>query len=347
MSFLNFLDLQDGIAIVAAMTGLTTIQTEYGDVQLGTFEEVLKVPGRYFNDHCLILAGDTWHLFSIVGNAETVPETPSFPADETSTAHATSKDLRTWKVHPDVLHKSGKWPEEGCAFAPNVIEHRGLYYMLYTSTDARRIQRLNLATSTDLFDWKKYQGNPVIVPSVSWAEWPDFTVHEPDPNESFGGCRDPHLLKLEDGRFVAYWVSRLRPDKFGEGTVGVAASISHDLIHWQEVGPVYWRKQFHRPLTLEVESPEVIFKDGKYWLFFKHGWWTWYVASDDPFDFTKGEAKRLGYAHAPEIFEWENQWWITHCNSFPDDFKRERSSPARGLYIGHIDWPEGGEPELQ
>ena len=267
-SFPNFLVLQCGIAIVAAVTGPTTIETDYGDVQLGTFEEVLKVPGRYFNDHCLILEDDTWHLFSIVGNAEPVPESTGFPPNETSIAHATSGDLRNWVVHPDILSRTGKWPEEGCVFAPNVIEHEGTYYMLYTSTDARRIQRLNLATSTNLFDWTRYEGNPVIVPSAHWSDWPDFTVHEPDPDESFGGCRDPHILRLDDGRFVAYWVSRLRPDKFGEGTVGVAASISQDLVHWQEVGPVYWRKQFHRPLTLEVESPEVIRKDGKYWLFF-------------------------------------------------------------------------------
>ena len=321
------------------------METPYGEVRLGTFEEVLRVPGRYYNDHCLIRAGDTWHFFGIVGNAESTAATPGYPPSETSIAHATSPDLRVWKVHPDILQATGKWPEQAHVFAPFVAAHDGRYYMLYCADDSRGTQRLCLATSADLFRWVRYEGNPVIVPSAYWSAWPGFSLKEPDGQRSFGGCRDPHILRLDDGKFAAYWVSRLREDKFGPGKVCVAASVSPDLVHWQEVGPIFAMKEFHRPLTLEVESPCVVRKDGKYWLFFKHGWWTWYVAADGPFDFRNKTPTRLGYAHAAEVFLWNGQWWITHCKTDPDDFMQ--TGPSRGLFLGQLDWPDGSPPTLK
>ena len=92
----------------------------------------------------------------------------------------------------------------------------------------------------------------MIVPSVSWAKWPGFGLPTPDEVDrmhrdadgdylsvarrlggSYGGCRDPHIIRLDDGTFVAYWVARVQ-EKFGHNLVGVAASMSHDLVHWQE-----------------------------------------------------------------------------------------------------------------
>ena len=320
--------------------------TPHGDVRLGEFREVFCPPGRYVNDHCLLRAGEVWHLFGIVAGLSRERGGSGEDTGEVSILHASSPDLEVWTPHPDVLHRTGTWPETGWVFAPYVIEHEGTFYMLYTASDGRGTQRICLATSTDLFQWERYPGNPVIVPSVTWSAWPGFSLAEPDGQRSFGGCRDPHILRLPDGRFVAYWVSRLRADRFGEGMVCVAASVSHDLLHWQEVGPVYSRHEFHRPLTQEVESPCVVRKDRSYWLFFKHGWWTWHVPSDDPFDFTRTEPHRLGFAHAAEVFQADGAWRISHCKTDPDDYAQERSDNSRGLFLGGLEWPEGGEPDL-
>jgi predicted GH43/DUF377 family glycosyl hydrolase len=137
----------------AAMASTEIRKTPHGDVQLGTFDEILTDPGRYYNDHCLILNGDTWHFFGIVGNAGPASEMRINPANETTIAHATSSDLRSWEIHPDIMRTTGKWPEEAQVYAPNVIAHDGRNYMLYAANDARRIQRLCLATSDDLFTW--------------------------------------------------------------------------------------------------------------------------------------------------------------------------------------------------
>jgi len=274
--------------------------TAYGDVVTGAFREIFSLPGRYFNDHCLLRFQGRWHFFAIVGDRPQAQPSSLRPA-ETSFAHASAEDLTgPWQVHPEVLEICGRWPELTHVCAPYIIAHKGEFFMLYCALDDQGMQRLCLAVSSDLFDWQRYPGNPVIVPSVFWSKWPGFGLTVPD-GSSFGGCRDPHVIQLPDGRFTAYWVSRLQ-DKFGENLCCVAASISHDLYHWQEVGPILAMKAWHRPLTLEVESPCVVYKDNRFWLFFKHGWWTYFAVSENPFDFWGSEAIRLGYCHAAEVF---------------------------------------------
>ncbi len=327
------------------------INTPYGEVRIGHFEEVLTIQGRYLNDHCFVRKGDEWHFFGIVGRSASA--TDDQPSGEISFAHATSPDLRHWTLHPEVMQRTGTWPEEHFVFAPYVIEASvgraeskptPRFHMLYCSDELDGRQRICLATSDDLFNWERYQGNPVIIPSLFWSKWPGFGLDAPDGG-SYGGCRDPHIIRLPDGRFIAYWVSRLQ-EKFGSNLVCVAASISEDLIHWQEVGPVFSMKAFHRPLTMEVESPCVVFKHGAYWLFFKQGWWTHVVRSESPFDFHGCEPLRLGYSHASEVIEWNGEWYITHCKTDPDDYACERSDLSRGLFIGKLDWPNGGYPRM-
>ena len=336
---------------------------------LGTFDEVLAIPKRYLNDHCLIQHDDIWHLFAIHGDIRT-PENPF--TDESSIFHATSPDLHDWTTHPPVVERSGHWPELGSVYAPHVIAHDDHFFMLYCTSDELGTQRICLATSTDLFHWDRHPSNPVIAPSLSWAKWPGFDL--PDRSEArellvpfdddkrnlddhyrfikrtggtYGACRDPHINRLPDGQFIAYWVSRMN-ESFGHNLVCVAASISHDLVHWQEIGPVYAQTAW--PLedepTLEVESPCVVYKDDRWWLFFKHGWWTHVTSSKSPFDFQGQDVHKLGFVHAAEILQLNNEWLITHCSADPHDYEYRRSNRTRGLFLGRLDWPTGAPPQL-
>ena len=305
-------------------------------MQLGVFTEVLKIPGRYLNDHCFVRGNDQWHFFGIVGP---VGKGCHSPGSEISFAHATSKDLVRWDVHDDLMTVCGVWPETSHVFAPNVIEHEGLFHMLYTALDDQLNQRMCLATSKDLFHWERYAGNPVIVPSLHWARWPAKA------GERGGDCRDAHILRLNDDLHVAYWVAEMN-ETYGSEVTCVAASISHDLIHWQEIGPVFTIRAWDDGVTRAVESPCVVVKDDRYWLFFKHGWWTHFVVSDNPLDFRSCEPVRLGYCHASEVFEWHNQWMISHCSGDPGDYMYRESNRQRGLFIGKLDWPKGEYPRL-
>jgi len=123
-------------------------------------------------------------------------------------------------------------------------------------------------------------------------------------------------------------------------------SSSHDLIHWQEIGPVLAIKAWIEQPSLEAESPCVVCKDGRFWLFFKHGWWTHVVVSDSPFDFYGCEQVRFGFSHASEVFHWAGQWWITHCSAHPEDFMYRELNRTKGLFLGTLDWPDGDYPKL-
>ena len=46
------------------------VPSPYGDVELGAFTEVLSIPGRYLNDHCLIRHAGLWHMFGITGSVD-------------------------------------------------------------------------------------------------------------------------------------------------------------------------------------------------------------------------------------------------------------------------------------
>src|SRR5438105_1814374 len=82
----------------------TLFRTVHGDVLIGDFQEVLSLPGRYLNDHCLIRTNDEWHFFGIVGFEPSSPQDDSRREEsEVSFAHATSSDLKNWKVWPDVI----------------------------------------------------------------------------------------------------------------------------------------------------------------------------------------------------------------------------------------------------
>lgn len=314
----------------------TIVDSPRGPVQLGTFTNVISIPGKYLNDHCLVYGLGKWHFFGIVGPSGKGCYSPE---SEISFAHATSDDLLTWTLHEDVISVCGIWPETSHVFAPYVIEHSNVFYMLYTSLDDEMNQRICLATSKDLFLWERCAGNPVIVPSLHWARWPSA------PSDKAGDCRDPHIYRLGENRYAAYWVAEMN-DSYGSNITCVAASLSHDLVHWQEVGPIFTIKAWDDGVTRAVESPCVVEKDGKFWMFFKYGWWTHVVVSDNPLDFRSCEPVRLGYCHASEVFEWKGQWFITHCSGDPKEFKYRESNRRNGLFLGKLEWPTGEFPQF-
>ncbi len=314
------------------------ILTPKGPLELGSFTELIRPEGRYLNDHCLICEGDMWHFFGIVGP---VGKSCFTQGSETSFAHFVSPDLRAWTACPDVLEVEGTWPDTDHVFAPNVMKKDGVFYMLYAGLDAARVQRMCLATSPDLYAWTRHPGNPVIVPSLSWAAWPGFSRAEDD----MSACRDAHILQLPEGGYIAYWVAEMN-DRCGPDATCVAASLSRDLVHWQELGPVFLINRWDDGSTAAAESPCVVCKDGWYWLFFKHGWCTHVARSRTPYTFMNAEPVRLGYAHAAEVFAWKGEWWITHCSSQPQDY-RYRTGRTRGLYLARLLWPDGAYPRFE
>lgn len=288
------------------------------------FTKVYPTHGRV-NDHSLIHDGKQWHLFHIWLTKDR----------DDVIGHATSSDLFHWQEQPDILPKGNgpSWETHSGGNAPYVYMWDGIYYLFYSRYDDRphpdpfynpfghdALQHIGVATSRDLFHWEKYPGNPIFHPMPSWSPWED---HESDQFRPHC-CRDPHVMRIGE-QFVMYYVAMSREPNVS----AVAYAISDDLIHWRDQGsalkaPIRWIG------TGMCESPCLVHAGNCWHLFYKHGKWTQHAASDNPFEFSS--PKPLVDAHAAEIFSWNDQWYITHC---------ERD----GLYLAKMEF-RGDTPRI-
>jgi beta-fructofuranosidase len=239
----------------------------------------------YINDHTVIRdESGRWHLFGI-----THPE-PADPWDETEFAHATSDALAgPWTRRPPALRVDRGYGETHL-WAPHVIRSDAGYVMFYDGGGEDQTRTaMNLATSTDLYHWTRHPGGPVFRDGYD--------------------ARDPMVRRIGD-RWVMYYCATSDP---AGGNHAVAYRTSADLVHWSDRTIAYTD-----PATGTgagpTESPFVVRHNDSWYLFI--GPRPDYVGtdvfrSDDPLHFRPQD--RVGHipAHAAEIVEDDESWWIS------------------------------------
>lgn len=138
---------------------------------------------------------------------------------------ASSKDGLIWQraknqyilsVHePEV----GNW-EKDCIYQPWLVEYDGCFYNFYNAKHMPDwIEQMGIATSNDLMNWKRYEGNPVI------------RVRQGGYDEKF--CSDGKVFRDGD-----HWVMFY----FGVNQEGahIMVAFSRDLLHWtSDPKPLY------------------------------------------------------------------------------------------------------------
>jgi len=207
------------------LTGLELKSSHEFGVMSDDDPYIYETPFKFVKDFTIIQDQEgLWHIFSITGDFfEGHDWQPD--GNERTFSHGTSKDLRHWEYHPPVLSISennypdgnGKY-EDRNIWAPHVICHKGTYYMFYTSVNEYVSQTISLATSKDLFNWTKYDKNPVVtLEDAEWAYW---------KRDGWADCRDPALLKDGNDYYMYFTVYA----KDGRGTIGVCKS--QDLFNW-------------------------------------------------------------------------------------------------------------------
>ena len=86
-----------------------------------------------------------------------------------------SDDLMHWEVESPWLRPEGgaDW-EAGGLYKPCLVEHQGTYFLFYNAKTKGGgwHEQTGVATSTDLKNWQRYSGNPIIPngPAGSWDE---------------------------------------------------------------------------------------------------------------------------------------------------------------------------------
>lgn len=150
--------------------------------------------------------------------------TPFYPGNEIYFGHASTSDFFDWEVHdPVMLIRPGTW-EGAHVWAPFILKHGGRFVMAYTGVNERISQDIGLAFSEDLFEWQRWEGNPISpCKGKSWSFWRE---------DGIASCRDPHLLE-RDGRIWMTYTANMKA-----GATCIALASTEDLTHWEDHGPI-------------------------------------------------------------------------------------------------------------
>lgn len=263
----------------------------------------------YINDHTFIRAEDTavseerWHLFGIT-HAE-----PANPMEEKMFAHATAPKVDgPWATRAPVMQVDES-KGETIVWAPYVLRHDGRYWMFYCAGGKDHTQyHIHLATSHDLFHWKRHTANPMVVDGYD--------------------ARDPMVLAYKDG-WILYYAATSTP---GGGHHTVKAVTSKDLIHWTGMREVY-RDSEIGTYGGPTESPFVVERNGKFYLFVctNHGYSeTIAYKSDTPFHFEARNSVGKFAAHAAEIIHTPTGKWYASRAGWGQG----------GVYLAELVWQD-------
>lgn len=174
--------------------------------------------------------------------------------------HAVSEDLRSWRYVGLALRRgsSGAWDSQtlstGC-----VVKHQGRFWMAYSAIrrgenpPTRKVHRVGIAVSDDLFRWRKCGTGPVN------QRDPRHYERIGPARSAFGQWRDPYLL-VDGDRIYQYVCARSKADdRSRRGTVGLA--VSDDMLRWRVQPPLQVE-----PIATEIEVPQVYPIAGRYYL---------------------------------------------------------------------------------
>ncbi len=272
--------------------------------------------GCDLRDFSIIRHEGVYHLFYIDLRRDQHSRTPT---QGTIIGHSSSADLIAWQVHePPVMVKPDSW-ESAHVYAPYVFSWNNEFHMIYVGQTRQMAQTLCRTTSKDLFDWRRYDCNPMFTPEhLPWARW---------KRTELSNCRDPHVF-IHNNELLLYYTALCQ-----DGQVCVACARSTDLENWEDVGPVYHFLPTVGVSPLCLESACVIPIGREYVLFFTYGNATRYVISDSPIDF-RGR---------PNLPVWDGHWAMEFVKQkekrfLVASFKKASLTGDARLFFGVLDW---------
>lgn len=115
----------------------------------------------------------------------------------------------------------GDFDKEGTT-GPYIHYENGTYFLYYIGLDEygyeKGTKRLGLATSTDLYTWTRYSGNPIISPNgVGWSGSQIWHIH---------------LVKEKSKYYIFFNASGFPVNEFGTPRERIGIAWSNDLYNW-------------------------------------------------------------------------------------------------------------------
>jgi len=270
-------------------------------------------PAKYLNDHTVVLGSDgRWHLYSIIGDKVPPGQWPDY-TKEINFAHASAPAPDgPWTTHPYAMTVDPGYFGEEHLWAPHVVEHDGVYHMFYAAgggPPGATATAINLATSTDMFEWTRLPSGPLFRDHLS--------------------ARDPMVIRVGE-MWIMYYTAT---ETVRGGRHVVAYRTSFDLVHWSGRRTAYADSE-----TVEshpdsnTESPFVLQRDGWWYLFI--GPRGGYLGTDvyrsrNPLYFNESDAAGHIPVHAAEVITDGDRQWITGAGW-----------TENGLYLAELRWTD-------
>jgi hypothetical protein len=204
--------------------------------------------------------------------------TPFYPGHEIYFGHASTANFFDWEVHdPALVIRPGTW-EESHLWAPVLLKNGDEYIMAYTGLNRHLCQNIGLASSKDMFEWKRWPSNPISpAKGAAWAHWVE---------DDICSCRDPDLFR-HNGRVYMPYTANTK-----QGATCIAMTSTADFKTWKDHGPIlvgpatgYEPRLTGGHKQGSFESSCVSFRNGRYFLIFHaaiqgKGTATWAATSD-------------------------------------------------------------------
>jgi beta-fructofuranosidase len=223
---------------------------------------MLQIPDKWLWDFWFSQDGPYYHIFYLQAPRSLIEEQRRHW--HVTVGHAVSEDLISWEILPDALAPSAEdsaaW-DDFTTWTGSIIKYGGLWYFLYTGTNRAEqglIQRIGLATSDDLINWRKFPKNPILEADPHWYEMIDS---EQWPDQAW---RDPWVFWHED-LFHAFITARANDGpRLGRGVI--AHATSSDLMSWKVEAPVSQPGEFGH-----LEVPQLFHIGDRWYLLFCTG----------------------------------------------------------------------------
>ena len=221
MSFIGFdgRGYQSFVAESDDMVNWTNMRLAMGFGKEGEFDFGGRVIGAYLYESYDIKARRTlkrrdgkyltlYGCYAEQGGYEIDPGYEGVASSADGVAWERAKDGYILSIHePEV----GEW-EKDCIYQPWLVEHEGTFYNFYNAKRMPEwIEQIGLATSSDLLEWKRHPGNPIL------------RVREGGYDEKF--CSDGKVYRDGDHWVMFYF-------GVGRGGAHIMAAFSGDLVDW-------------------------------------------------------------------------------------------------------------------
>ena len=312
--------------LARSIVGLWLLALASGAAQTSGAASYHAVGPYRFKDFSVVHHQGLFHVYAI--HECISPGQPDCDTTRRGFMHLTSPDLTHWTEVGFVLPPDARSWRSYDVWAPSIVERDGTYSMFYTAVEREPggllVQRISVATSTDLYAWTDSRETPLFAGDLfEWAYW------DLSSTDGIGAdCRDPFvtwdasrqqwvmLLSLR----MAY-DEMLAPQLFQPMVIGVAAS--PDLEHWTAVARLDDTKGYR------AESAHLIEHDGMSWLFWTADSITSASGTDPigPFTNVGPPAGMPSAGFASEALRVDGQ-----------DFIMYAMSPPNTLEFGQLDW---------